>query len=227
MIDRIGIELEGGWEDYPPDWKGKVVHIIQDLSIDGRTLPTDKRLEETHVGEVVSPPLSLDEWRGWLSAMYPNGVNITCGLHVHLSFTKKRDYSMIMSKSFERKVLGGAGTLARMKELPKDHYLWARLKGNSPFASFMILPKEQVKVKEKRIGMRARYAAFNHCFSMHGTVEYRVLPMFPEGADLAQEFIENYLSVVEAELERTEKQVLSFGCSLREHQGIIQEREVK
>lgn len=220
MIDRIGIELEGGWNNHPP------TRIIADLSIDGRTFETDRRLTNAHVGEVVSPPLRREEVLKWLEDNYPNDVNITCGLHVHVSLTSKKEYGLLMNKSFEFMVIENAEALAKDLQLPDTHYIWHRLEGSNPFALFDVIPKTQVGIKEKRIGMRARYAAFNFCFSMHGTIEYRLLPMFKEGPLVANLFIENFLTTLESELRSKRDTTHRMSCSLRERDGVIEERKV-
>jgi hypothetical protein len=226
MINKVGIELEGGWENHPADWKGSKTYIIQDLSIDGRTMANDGRLTTQHVGEIVSPPLSLNEWEDWVKAYYPDKVNNTCGLHVHVSFTKKKDYGLLMAKSYERAVIAAAKTLAGGLNLPDGHYIWPRLEGRNVFATFNSNPIHQVNIRVKRIGMRDRYSAFNFCFSMHGTLEYRALPMFKEGAAIASRFISNFLLTTEEELEKRKEISLDLRCSLREKNNVIEEREV-
>jgi hypothetical protein len=117
-------------------------------------------------------------------------------------------------------VLRNTRALAQELELPETHYIFHRLDGANPFAHFDVHPCEQVTVREKRIGMRVRYAAFNYCFSMHGTLEYRLLPMFKDAAT-AINFIQVYLSTVETFLEANKNHNLSKRCSLADVGGRI------
>lgn len=219
-VDKIGIELEGGWDEIPAGGE-----IIADLSIDGNTFSTDKYLTDKHVGEIVSPPLPLEDWKAWAAHFWPTSINITCGLHIHTSFKEKRHYALLMKSSFERKVRASQRKLAEELELPKKHYIWHRLDGANPFALFgNVAPSEQVGITEKRIGMRTRYAALNYCFSMHGTIEYRVLPMFDVPAE-AFRFVDNYLACIHDELVGAEQKRFYFSASLKEVNGCISVNE--
>jgi len=224
VIEKIGLELEGGWKKIPLDFRGCPPEIITDLSIDGRTYDTDVPLETTHVGEIVSPPLLLSEWTSWLFHHYPTQVNRTCGLHVHLSVTTKREYALLMEHSLMLDIIDAARELAEAENLTQRHYLTPRLDGKNPFALFGVSPAEQVPVKEKRIGMAARYAALNYCFSMHGTLEYRLLPMFPEGPELASKFILSFLFEVEKYLKKNRKRTYRRSCALVDEGGQIKEK---
>lgn len=93
-IHRIGIELEGGWRKVPPGTQ---------IGPDGSVQITRYQDERLIVGELSSPPLSLDPkdepiyWTTWLKKFYPSHVNETCGMHVHLSFKLALTYERLMT----------------------------------------------------------------------------------------------------------------------------------
>src|SRR5258705_12712150 len=78
-IYRIGIELEGGWTKLPPGTRG--------LQHDGSVQFPARELGDAAIttGELAAGPMSMQEWEGWLKIHYPQRVNATCGMHVHLS----------------------------------------------------------------------------------------------------------------------------------------------
>ena len=53
FIDRIGVELEGGWEKTPPD--------VDAIGHDGSV-----RVQARYVGEIASPPMDPEEGLKWV-----------------------------------------------------------------------------------------------------------------------------------------------------------------
>src|SRR5690348_9266825 len=85
-INLVGIELEGGWNRCPDK---KLGHFDHDGSV--RFEPFDKDgdrmpMPQYYTGEYVSYPMPVDQIASWLRTTYPEHVNDTCGLHVHMSF---------------------------------------------------------------------------------------------------------------------------------------------
>jgi hypothetical protein len=197
MIDKIGLEVEGGWAGQrfinPLD-----IPIIADHSVDGRMFPHDKPMKSPHVGEVISEPMSCEAEfiEEWINKYWPTEANNTCGYHIHLSFTKIKDYSLLTRKSFL------FGLIKRMKDLGKElglgpkHYLWHRLDGQNPFTTINFDAVHQVNIRKKQVADRRRYGMLNCCWNIHKTLEFRALPTFREKIH-AKQFTHAYVDEVE------------------------------
>lgn len=221
-ILMVGLEVEGGWNG-TPGRKPFESPIIADLSIDGNTLRTDRRLTNAHVGEVVSPPMLPDAYNinGWIDKHWPDSTNITCGYHIHTSFKNNRDYSILTTKSFlhyvHQQILGEA----RRLQLPDDHYLYQRLSGKNPFCLFNFDSSSQIAMKRKSVGDRTRYGMLNFAWNIHRTVEYRVFPTF-ETKDLAKAFTYCYLDAIETFLEeKAAATITEYSASLYSLNGVV------
>lgn len=86
-IEKIGVEMEGGWEKKP-------LNLYDDVSI---------KVTGNYVGEVSSPPMSLSEIEKieeWIRKNYPSFCNETCGFHVHISLRDNLDYARLMTQNF-------------------------------------------------------------------------------------------------------------------------------
>lgn len=204
-IDRVGFEIEGGWdgeEGISPIPEA----LIQDLSINGQTLGASAAISARHVGEAVSPPISyLDgPWQDWLLSRWPNAApehrtNRTCGFHIHLSTWSLRDYALLSSKTFLLQLRDEMIKLGKEVKLPKKHVFWERMEGKNTFCDFFFDPAQQLKITTKGIH-RERYGWLNFSYGVHGTVEFRALPTFRDG-EVALQFASTYFNLVNAFLE--------------------------
>ena len=183
FIKKIGIEFEGGWYEEP-------AHLKSDASVE------DIRSCEFQ-GEVASPKLSPEAWLDWAKSNYPDEVNSTCGLHVHVSFKNNRAYATLMEPEFYEKFLEFWNAWGTRKAIIPETPFWRRLRGDNRFCKKLFRPDEQAALKEKA---SLRYCHINYCHGLHKTVEFRMLPMFKKAslaldaiADLL-DFIENYLA---------------------------------
>jgi hypothetical protein len=226
FVDKIGLELEGGWEGKPGKRPFKDEEIIIDRSIDGQTLPNDGPMKSVHVGEIVSKPMSLDKWEEWLRKYWPSEANNTCGYHIHLSMKKPLYYILLTRKKFLFDLLDDIMQKAKELELPEGHYLYQRLSGRNPFCMFNFDPSQQIGVEEKRIGMRTRYGVINYCHGLHKTVEFRALPTF-KNPDHAVEFTHVYLDRVRRYLEDVAGRNWKQSISLREEDGVVKVTRAK
>ena len=193
-IYRIGIELEGGWDKLPAG----IAKLDHDGSVVG--LPISK------VGEIPSPPLEVEEFEKWVRANYPNHVNETCGMHVHLSFKSALTYQRLMNPSYPATIVAYVGKWGK-KALPDNHCLWERLDGRSEFCKLQYYAEQQVVQAEKdrdrqRVGNR--YTIINYCWARTTTLECRLLPMMPN-ADTAIEAIRELLNITNSYLVATAK----------------------
>jgi hypothetical protein len=165
-IHRLGIELEGGWVGVPP------APVEHDGSVDvydvaGRRLVT---------GEIVSKPMQVTEWEEWVRAHYPTHCNATCGMHVHMSFRNALTYQRLMTPEYMDTLLAHLTIWAR-KTLPRNHYIFPRLKGENRYCLKDFMADQQARARNKA---QSRYTVVNYCHSLHETVEVRVLPMFED-----------------------------------------------
>src|SRR5438477_8185346 len=98
-VAKVGIELEGGWSKFPDNEAvGNMFH--HDASV---KLPEVPGVPEglIRTGEIVSPPIEPGAIGKWTSKWYPQHVNKTCGLHLHMSFFFIRHYRRLMVVDYQ------------------------------------------------------------------------------------------------------------------------------
>lgn len=164
-INLVGIELEGGWK---ADRKPK--NAIFDRSV--QLSPDDiTKHALSYVGETASPALDIKEIRNWIDDNYPDIVNETCGLHVHISVSNSADYEKLMSTDFEKFFNSKMLDFGSKMKYPDDHPFWDRLSGSNPFCARDFQPEKQATRTDKR---GPRYSQLNYCYGLHGTLECRL-----------------------------------------------------
>jgi hypothetical protein len=174
FIKRIGLELEGGWRNRPA-W---------DVRRDGSVEIPRAEL----VGEISSPPYSMIEnAEAWMRKYYPQTVNHTCGFHIHISLAPGH-YSMLMCEEFYAKFIAayrkwGEETFrvpAGAPVAPEAARFYERLNGGNRFCQAQFNPDIQTQVvsRQNPTVWDTRYAQLNYCWTLHGTMESRLLPMF-------------------------------------------------
>lgn len=132
------------------------------------------------VGEIPSPVMPPSELHAWMSKYYPQSVNETCGLHVHMSFEKALLYQRLMVPAYQATILDYVAKWAKEEKLASSHALWPRLNGDSPYCQHKFWPDRQVATRGKDHDQRReghRYTVINFCYLTNGTVECRLLPM--------------------------------------------------
>src|SRR6267154_741962 len=153
-----------------------------------------------HIGEIPGKVLELKEVDSWMQKCYPEHVNDTCGLHVHMSFTKSLHYGRLMVPEYQATIITYLGKWAMNESLPKDHPLWNRLSGKNEFCKQEFFADVQARKTSKiydHHGNGNRYTAINYCHGQHGTLECRVLPMF-EKVDQAIRAVHQVIDVTNA-----------------------------
>jgi len=202
VVNRIalcGIELEGGWHepvkyhDIRNDASVKFPVPIQKYVIDPQTLqktlwtdPNPQPYPRYDKGEIVSEKLTVAQVETFMRLAYPQLVNETCGLHVHMSFHHKLNYSRVMSEEYMRFVIQELKTWGEQNNIPPDHMLWNRLNPDHAWTrqhcAHTFLGDKQVLSKKKDYNSRglphSRYTFINYPEAMLHTVECRGLPMF-------------------------------------------------
>lgn len=199
-IYRIGIELEGAWTKLPVGCRG--------LQHDGSVqVPRELGDPEFHTGELANGPMTMEEWPKWLKANYPQRVNATCGMHVHLSPRTALAYSRVMDPSYPGTVVAYIRDWATKEGLPNDHCIWPRLKNKSIYCQHLYMADDQVRNTNKdhnRERQGHRYTVINYCHGRYGTFECRLLPMMADVAQ-AQRCIQHLVDITNAFLRATKR----------------------
>jgi hypothetical protein len=249
-IQYVGIELEGGW-DAPV--KGE--EIIGDGSVrfdepraridlrTGRPLPADPNVPPARPpiqygkGEIVSPApprgalLTTETFADWVRKCYPQHVNGTCGLHVHMSFFNKLNYSRLIVPDYTERMVDALREFATKERLPEDHMLWKRLDPNHAWTkehcAHIFLGDKQVLVRKKDYSSRgteySRYTFINYCDAQHSTIECRGLPMFG-GQPTTRDDVELAIRAIGVILDTTNKALSKIRQRERMVQTAVSER---
>lgn len=217
-IYRVGIELEGGWNKAPEgckiDHDGSVIIQIPATCLEDIYSPAQVKSANTNglflewkghfknilTGEIPSMVLAPGDFPTWMTKYYPNYVNDTCGLHVHMSFTSAMHYQKLMTPVYTQKIIEHITKWAKAEGLPKSHPIWSRLSGKSRFCQNKFYGDEQVRKTGKDYNREAhgnRYTMVNYCFNLHNTLEVRLLPMF-EGSEQAIRAVHAILDITNA-----------------------------
>jgi hypothetical protein len=220
IINRIGLEVEGGWDGEPYIPPFDDLDLVADGSIDGVTVQSDKPLRCAHVGEAVSSPLTRDEVEEWIKKHWPLHTNITCGYHIHVSVKKPLYYFLLTRKTYTLQLRAQMWNLAKDLKLPDGHYIWKRLDGTNPFCLLNYDASGQIGVKVKKVGMRVRYGFLNFAKNIHDTMEFRALPTF-ESPELALKFTNVFLDGVEEYVKSASQASLARSISLSEIDGVF------
>lgn len=180
-INKVGVELEGGWNrdsEYRDDIKGDCSVQVND---NGDDYDPDEEDDDYHSdsyinGEIVSSPISRwDDLSYFTLNKYPDKVNETCGLHVHVSTNTVAHYQALVNERFYNFMKYSLHNWGKKANVRPQHRFWNRLKGHNDFCNDFFDPDGQMFETSKS---GRRYCIVNYCFSLHGTMEVRVLPMF-------------------------------------------------
>lgn len=168
-IVRIGIELEGSWEQRnQPDQ----FHVDTSVHIN----------DGYHVGETRSPPLTLDEVEDWIIRNYPDHTNSSCGLHIHVSFTNELAYMQLMDAKFYKIFISNLKQWAKENNINEGSQLFQRIAGKNRYCHKGYRGDRQSKCSSKE---SVRYYHLNYCWALQKrgggimkTLECRIFPMF-------------------------------------------------
>lgn len=163
-LGSIGIEMEGAWETCPP--AGEPYR-------DGSVTVSGNYTGELNCG----PYRKLETALCFVARNYPSSVNDSCGLHVHLSMSNGA-YSSLMDAEFQPFFREYMQAWGRVNNITRKTF-WSRLDGNNQFCKIGWDADHQSQMTCKD---SVRYRHWNFCFSLHGTAECRLLPMFRHSA---------------------------------------------
>lgn len=166
-IALVGVELEGAWTN-------PKLPLQRDGSVFGDKAPAGHVIGELPLGPV--QPVVIGKL---ITTYYPDKVNQTCGLHVHMSFETLRHYGLLMVPEYQETILEYLGRWAIAEGFPDNHYIWPRLRGEIEYCKKEFNPDMQTTTKRKdwdHFRHGNRYTVIHYCGRLK-TIECRVLPM--------------------------------------------------
>ena len=187
----LGIEMEGGWNISRSELETKARARGADAHGDGSVQVPGVRLNY----EVATKPYKTLRWAlKCLDDLYPDAVNHSCGMHVHVSFPE-HVYGKLMSEHFYFYFLLRWESWGKRLNI-RNQQFWKRLKGENSYCQRGFNPYGQVNVRGKG---GDRYHHLNYCYGHLKTIECRLLPMFREkdiGAKAVKELLAIYTDYI-------------------------------
>ncbi|HVI39909.1 MAG TPA: hypothetical protein VM577_04545 [Anaerovoracaceae bacterium] len=199
-IARVGVELEGGWIKPPADMVLEHDGSVFRDQTTGLVVPP---VGVTKLGELPLGPYQPAAIPKAMRKYYPQKVDKTCGMHVHMSFESLLHYGRLMVPEYQETIVEYLGRWAQKEGFPKTHHIWQRLEGKSPYCQKKFWPDLQIDMKRKggneyydqqRPGHR--YTIVHYC-GRQNTIEVRVLPMM-ENVDQAIRAIKQVFDITNA-----------------------------
>ena len=179
-VETIGVELEGGWDDEPE------TDIYGDGSVNVEG--------DFGSGEIQSPGLTWDRLKNWIATNYPQRVNSSCGFHIHVKMTTLGAYMGTMEQGFCTFLKKKLRQFGIKENIPRSDSFWLRLEGRNTYCRDEFRAAVQAAARAKT---SERYTMINWCYRLHGTIEFRVLPMFAN-AEMAIKAAETILLALAA-----------------------------
>lgn len=182
----LGIELEGGWNCSRDSLTRKSNRFGADAHGDGSVHVPGCSLNY----EIATKPYKSLRWAlRCLDEMYPDGVNHSCGMHVHVSFPE-HVYGKLMSEHFYFYFLLRWESWGKRLNIRNQEF-WKRLRGENNYCKRGFRPYGQLGVRGKG---EERYYHLNYCYGHLKTIECRLLPMFRE-KDIAAKAVKELLAI--------------------------------
>jgi hypothetical protein len=169
-IDKMGVELEGGWD---------AQQISSSAS--NRTVQTDGSVRFTnacnpHEIVPVRPFTTLEDGLRWVEQNYPDHTNHTCGMHTHFSLHRTYHYRLLMLPEFHVYFMKGMEDWGKRLNISNENF-WKRLRGENSHCQRAWNPDVQIRQSGKD---SSRYAHWNFCYRIRKTAECRMLPTFKD-----------------------------------------------
>jgi hypothetical protein len=181
-IDRIGLELEGGFHT-----RDMTTRVYGDGSVcidccDSYGLDGDEDdIGECIEGEIQTTPLnSFEALRQFLASNMPAHVNDTCGTHLHISTKTIEEYNTVLCRDFYDSLVEELNSYGEKYKQNVPLEWFERLEGDNTYCRNRYQPREQLYHNRPD----ERYSFVNYCFRTHNTFEIRVLPAFEDENDL-------------------------------------------
>ena len=234
-IIKIGIELEGGWYEMPEN-EHDVNKPLEsytwhtDTSVDSLDMGScgdcdycnDGDDDECsrgngHAGEIVGFPTYIVErhecgdllWHMWTKRYYPEIHNSDCGGHFHISFDNIQAFEFLCTVEFFehfQRELYRWGVRAHIKN--KD--FWDRLRGDNYMCKTTFRGTEQLYTVNDNYP-DCRYSILNFQYNKHGTLEFRILPMFDD-PKLYIKAVQVCMDITQKYLDKMANKPISIEC---------------
>ncbi len=170
---KVGVEVEGYWKE---DRWDDVRRVADKWHMSGTTDGSLGEHANYKAYEWRTRPGSLGEAISQLLAVYPDGTDDKCGMHVHVSFTPG-DVMALACPEFFAYFAREWSTWGTKHGILRSSEFWARLSGQNHYCKLPSLPSASML---HRLTSMDRYSQLN--FSSwrkgFGTLECRMLPMF-------------------------------------------------
>jgi hypothetical protein len=177
-VAAVGVELEGGWTTIPTGLRRE--DFIRDGSLD----PLQRAHPHAFVMELPSPPLEENAMAHWMRANWPQLVDSTCGMHVHVSFKASLTYARVVKEEYPGTIVEYMKKWAEKEGIPADNPIWPRLRGESQYCQHQFFGDDQIRNTRKdhdKVRRGHRYTVVNFCWGRGiPTAECRLLPMFAD-----------------------------------------------
>lgn len=231
-VALVGVELEGGWKELPPD--------VRELEHDGSVFNKRKPVGANFIGELPIGPVLPAALPTLLTKNYPHKINHTCGMHVHMSFDSLFYYGLLMVPEYQETILEYLTRWAKNQTnsrgtpvFGEGHYIWSRLNGESEFCRKNFWPDAQAATKRKGFDRNVhgnRYTVIHYC-GRQNTIECRVLPMMntPRHAASAVQEVINITNACIYLLGKDKEQILKsqVGGKVEFPTGIVYEEVIE
>lgn len=215
-VQKVGVELEGGWTKLPTLHKRYKIEGDGSVFSDGAINSHPKWSSSVKKGELAIGPFQPGQVATSLKRYYPDLVDKTCGMHVHMSFTRTYEYALLTdSPVYQETVLHYLLKWANTQGFPLSHHIWDRLKGKNRYCAKEFWPYAQMVKTSKDYGTQTehRYTAISYQWNRYRTVECRALPMM-ETALQATSAVKEVIKITNAYLTVTDKGRVRGGGSI-------------
>lgn len=149
--------------------------------------------------EFQTRPGSIGESLRQLTTLYPDVTSRSAGMHVHMSFKEKTSISLLCSDAFFKywkERWEAWGTKNNVQGA-----FWERLRNENQYCRPNSIESDYDGKDIIQNNRGGRYKAINfQSFENHGTVEFRLLPMFQKG-NLSVGAVETLVDIVETFLQ--------------------------
>ena len=135
------------------------------------------------------------EWHEWTKRFYPQEHNSDCGAHFHVSFDNIQAFEFLCTKEFFdhfQRELYRWGVRANIKNAD----FWSRLNGDNTMCRTTFRGISQLYTTNDSYP-DCRYSILNFQYNKHGTLEFRILPVFDKA--------ELYIKAVQVCMDITQK----------------------
>lgn len=205
---RIGVELEGGWTKIPTLPRGYKIDGDGSVFGDGTTISSNPNYQLMQKkGELPIGPFVPGQLPVSIRKYYPDLVDKTCGMHVHMSFGRVYEYMLLAdSPVYQETILHYLLKWAKVEGFPESHHIWDRLKGKNRFCKKEFWPYAQIAkgTKDYSTTGEHRYTAISYQWQRYKTVECRALPMM-DNVDQAIRAVQEVVKITNAYLVATDK----------------------